>query len=543
MSYKNVRTRVKQDHMHSVNEFATGREEDQTIANTGAVVYKISPEEQFKRFLILGSEGNRYYVSEAQLTAENAKNAMQFIAKNGQRAVEMIVEISDAGRAASNSAALFALAMASAADDVNTRRAALNVLTRVARTGTHLFEFATYAQNFRGWGKALKKAVANWYNDRDVDQLAYQLVKYRQREGWTHRDLLRLSHPRADGVRNSVYGWVVKGMESLSPEQRMEVPDMIAAFETVQSTDNKNIVIDMILDYNLPREALPTQWLNDADVWAAMLPKMPLTATIRNLGKMSNIGLLTGNNLEILEGKFSEEALHKARIHPINVLTALKTYSNGRGLKGRLTWNPDNRVKALMNDVFYRSFDFVEPTNKNFLLALDVSGSMGGIFYGMSSVLTPREISAAMAMTLVRTESNLTVVGFCNSLVDLTNKIHPTMSLETVVKNISGLPFGSTDCSAPMQWASNNKLKFDVFNVWTDNETGTGSYSWNRSARQPADALRNYRSRSGIDSKLIVCATEPVDFSIADPKDPGMLDVAGFDSNVPTIINEFVRGF
>ena len=30
---------------------------------------------------------------------------------------------------------------------------------------------------------------------KDADQLAYQLVKYRQRDGWTDADVLRLAHP------------------------------------------------------------------------------------------------------------------------------------------------------------------------------------------------------------------------------------------------------------------------------------------------------------------------------------------------------------
>lgn len=41
------------------------------------------------------------------------------------------------------------------------------------------------------------------------------------------------------------------------------------------------------------REHIPTDLLNDRSVWAALLVKMPMTAMIRNLGKMSAVGLLT----------------------------------------------------------------------------------------------------------------------------------------------------------------------------------------------------------------------------------------------------------
>ena len=36
-----------------------------------------------------------------------------------------------------------------------------------------------------------------------------------------------------------------------------------------------------------PREAIPTQSLNELEVWDALLQRMPLTALVRNLGKMS----------------------------------------------------------------------------------------------------------------------------------------------------------------------------------------------------------------------------------------------------------------
>jgi 60 kDa SS-A/Ro ribonucleoprotein len=77
-----------------------------------------------------------------------------------------------------------------------TRRAALNALPEVCRIGTHLFHFAGYVEQFRGWGRALRRAVGEWYERRST-KLAYQAVKYRQRDGWTHRDLLRLAHPDA----------------------------------------------------------------------------------------------------------------------------------------------------------------------------------------------------------------------------------------------------------------------------------------------------------------------------------------------------------
>ena len=55
------------------------------------------------------------------------------------------------------------------------------------------------------------------------------------------------------------------------------------------------LLLQLITSYDLPREALPTTLLNSVDVWEALNANMPMTATIRNLGKMTNIGLLKSN--------------------------------------------------------------------------------------------------------------------------------------------------------------------------------------------------------------------------------------------------------
>jgi 60 kDa SS-A/Ro ribonucleoprotein len=113
------------------------------------------------------------------------------------RAVNRIVEISDAGRAPKNDPAIFALALAVTHGDAQAKAHAFANLIRVCRIGTHLFHFAEYVNAMRGWGRGLRNAVGDWYVYRDADDLAHQAVKYQQRDGWSHGDLLRLAHPKA----------------------------------------------------------------------------------------------------------------------------------------------------------------------------------------------------------------------------------------------------------------------------------------------------------------------------------------------------------
>ena len=43
-----------------------------------------------------------------------------------------------------------------------------------------------------------------------------------------------------------------------------------------------------------------------------------------------------------------------------------------------------------------------------------------------------------------------------------------------------------------------------------------------------------------VGSLLIVCAMTSNGFTLVDPDDPGMLDMAGFDSAAPEVIRNFV---
>ena len=154
---------------------------------------------RFDRFLILGAEGGTYYITERDLVKQSHDAVVRCIKQDGVRAVNRIVEISDAGRAPKNDPAIFALALVATHGHAEGKALAFQNLNKVCRIGTHLFHFAEYVNALRGWGRGLRNAVGRWYVSREADDLARQAVKYQQRDGWSHSDLLRLAHPKAPG--------------------------------------------------------------------------------------------------------------------------------------------------------------------------------------------------------------------------------------------------------------------------------------------------------------------------------------------------------
>src|SRR3954470_23607064 len=530
------------------------------VANSaGGHAWTVDVWTRLHRFLILGSEGGSYYASEWNLTRENTRAVEQAVREDGARAVEEIVRVSREGRAPKNDPALYALALAAGAGDEATRKVALEALPQVARTGTHLFQFAAFVEGFRGWGRSLRRAVGRWDAAQPVETVAYQAVKYRRRGGMTHRDLLRLSHPSArvgggnptlavSDEHARLFEWIVRGGETDG------LPPRVEGFARAQTVSTPREAAALVREYGLPREALQPEHLTSPEVWEALLEDMPMTALIRNLATMTRVGVLapgSDGTAKAVAQLGDAERIRKARVHPIGVLAALRTYASGRGARGRGEWNPVREIVDALDAAFYAAFGNVEPAGTRLLLALDVSGSMTGGHVAGVPGLTPRDASAALALVTAATESRYEVVGFfagkggfkklgrqvwsgyTDGLTPL--PISPRQRLDDAVKTVSDLPFGGTDCALPMLYAQAHKREIDTFVIYTDSETWAGDI-------HPAQALRDYRHASGIEARLVVVGMVSNGFSIADPSDPGMLDVVGFDTATPQLISDFARG-
>lgn len=520
--------------------------------------FRLDPLAQLRRFLVLGVAGGTYYASARELALENAQVVRDALEADAHAVVDAVVDVSESGRAPRPQPALFVLAMACSYADVVTRRVAFAVLPRVARTPTHLFTFLNYLRSMRGWSKQVNRGVGGWYLSKDLEHLAYQLVKYRQREGWTNRDVLRLAHPdpRLDAARDVLFAWTVgratdlgvgTGQELLPADDPLRV---VEGYERVRRETDPRRAAGLVRDYRLPWEALPDQVINTVPVWEALLEVgVPATALLRQLPRLTRLGLLSPTGAwtpRVVNQLQDVRRLRAGRVHPLQVLVAQRTYASGRSDRGSSTWTPSRPVVDALDAAFYAAFGAVAPTGRRLMLALDVSGSMAQSRIA-GTPLSPREASAALALVTAAVEPAYHLVGFTGTgpqhhvwsyrstpaLEPLT--LSPRQRLDDAVRYVNGLPFGPTDCALPMLYALEHDLEVDTFVLYTDNESWAGQV-------HPHEALRRYRERTGIPARLVVVGMTATSFTVADPADAGSLNVVGFDTSTPQLISNFARG-
>jgi 60 kDa SS-A/Ro ribonucleoprotein len=515
----------------------------------GGYAFQIDCWDRLLRFLILGHEGGIYYATQSELSFETVDCIDECLAKDVQRTIDTIVDVNVNNRAPKVDPAIFALAyvIVQTKNNEASRVAALDAIPKICRIGTFLFQLVdnlSALNNGRPLGnRSIRRAVGNWY-DRDPQKLARQVTKYAQRNGWSHRDILRLTHFKSDDVAvNNVLRYVTQHDKWLETADAGPSDEFLAAVD--EAKDEKTTtarVVDLIGDYGLVREHLNTGQLNNVSVWDALLDNMPLNAMIRNLGKMSSIGLtkpLSNGSKRVVAALGDTDALKSQRVHPVAMLIAYLVYYRGRGLQGSLSWSPDHTILNALDGAFYAAFDAVEPTGKNFLLGVDVSGSMASqIFAGtdkrtgrsLPGVLSCAQAAAVMAMLVARTEPNAYILGFSSYFVDL--GITALDTFESACNKVQLWNFGSTNIGVAIEHAIYNELDVDAFCIFSDMELNHGGH--------PTEHLRKYRQRFNPDAKMAAFGLAQTDISVVDPSDPGQAGFVGFDTSVPQLLANFV---
>lgn len=505
--------------------------------DAGGYSYGVDKWTQLRRFLILGSAAGSYYTGAEAMTLEAANAVIECLKESVTKTVDEIVRISYDGRAAKNSPAIFALAIAASPKYTGGLSwYALSKLSEVCRTSTHLFEFVEYVQQFRGWGRALRTAVANWYLSKDIDSLQYQLVKYQQRNGWSHKNIFQLAHPvPLSREVSEIFHWVTNPD---TPEMDVSSYPLLQAFEWAKGALQADEIVPLIAEHDLPWEAVPTQWLKNPDVRMALLRKMPLTAMIRQLGIYSALGLTSmkseGEQL-ITDALSNTDALRKARVHPFQMLLALQTYSQGRGQRGDNTWQVNPRIAQALETAFYKAFSNVESSGKRILLAIDISGSMGSSTITELSSMRASYAAAAQALVMVSTEDYVDVVAF--DTVASPRLVNKHSSINEVMNQF--VPHGGTDCGAPIDWAmkqfrASEQNIYDAFVIFTDAQTWAGQSN-------PYARFKEYQQNVNAGAKLATVAMVANRFGLSPAaSDASVLDCIGFDTNTPQLISAFL---
>ena len=411
--------------------------------------------------------------------------------------IETIRQVSMEGRAAKQESTLLALATAIVfARTPADKTEALNAIKDCVRILTHMYMLIGYIKIFSkaghplltassssstptvvvgsGIGRGIRRVFGEYFYSRTGVEIANLMTKYQNREGWNIKDVLKLIHidpkrMKDDGGRLAIEH-VFKTKEEFAPILAAAPPTAeptktllnaikeihtiaerplkpatnpsLAGLSNYQYAEELNRIVHLINTVGLCREQLPSQLFKYRKVWEALLLSkgangkgkgMPLTALIRNLGKLTTaeIGIIAPFSTIALQSltptvkhicdRITDAAdIKRTRLHPYTILVAMMTYKKGHGDKGGLTWSPNTHIIEALDKAFKLAFQNITPTGKRIKIALDVSGSMSSAYCTGSPVVSCAVGSVAMMMMTLYVENQHRLkLATANSAPDL----------------------------------------------------------------------------------------------------------------------------
>ena len=516
-----------------------GRESEMIQGKSGGYMFDAGIWAMLRRCLILGTASDQYYSNKMELTGSFVNILKEAIALDPKRVADEILYASD-GHAVNNHAPIFALVLLSMGSSKEAKQAFRDIFNKVIRTGSHFHEWMFYTKQLRGIGRTIREVGTAWLTRTDVSWLVYQMLKYPQRNDFSFRDELRLLKPAGKDLspeHNFLYGYVTGKMKmEVVADPGLLLPGyptaMLNWYEWLKANPSEGV--RAVKEGKLTHEMVAPICHMSKDVWQVLFEQMPIGALLRNLASLTEIGVLTFDNVKNLdrveEVLTNKEYLKRGRIHPVDVLKALKTYESCGALgKSKKTWQKIDRIVDILEKATELAFETLEPTNKVFLHAIDVSGSMSWDSSTCGIGLKACEVAAVMALATAKAEKNYIIRGFSDTFRDLGITAKDTFS--SACRKTRNHNHGGTNASVAYQWAIDNKVKVDVFCFWTDGESWAG-YS------HPSQVLAKYRKAINPNAKAVYVTVASNRITLVDPKDPMSFDFGGFDPSIPKAIQE-----
>lgn len=355
---------------------------------------------------------------------------------------------------------------------------------RVVLTGNDLVDFIELTKTVRGFGRAVKSAMGEWVRKNATP---YYAQKYRRQIA----DAIRIARCRGE---DPIYAYIlnaysdVKGNSSEKlAKAYADYPELAAhrdfaeAIESGDTAKAAKILGENRLDVNSL-----TAWYGkfDKPLWAAVASQSPVMRFVKYLAKFLREGVVTET---LLKEKINIASLRKAKVFPFRLYTAYAALRRELNVA-----EPDAKTAldylAGVLDSYATSFDWSEFAGKRWVIAPDVSGSMGAAI-GSSSVLTYASVSAMFVGFFMKGIGDVKVLPWDTEVNPY--GVPRADSVTTHIGAIMNMVGGGTYMEASVEYMLKNGIETDYAVFLTDTEEyGRGWLaSWRRYHARHPDAV------------------------------------------------------
>lgn len=481
-----------------------------TVNGAGAPAYEMTARHQLAQYAATGCLHATFYANaEAQLSAVTGLCSQldpAFIARTA-------VYFRERGHMKDMPALLTAiLANARAAELAPT-------FGRVVNNGKMLRNFVQIlrsgAVGRRSLGSRPKKLVQAWLNQATEAQLLSAAVG----NSPSLADVVRMVHPKpAEAWREAFFAWLIG-----KPVELASLPPMTRAFEAYKR------------DRTQPLPDVPFQMLTalelGAQEWAQLALQGSWQMVRMNLNTFARHGVfaLEGMTGLIADKLRSPALIAKAGVFPYQLLAAHQAAS------------PDvpKEVRDALHDALELALGNVPVVMGKVVVCPDISGSMSSPVSGArgtaSSAIRCIDVAALVASAMLRKNPETLVLPFEVNVVPCA--LSPADKVLDNAAKLAARPGGGTNCSAPLAWLNQRKVRAELVVFVSDNE------SWVDARRGASAMMAEWEifKRRNPGARLVCIDCVPNASTQACERDD-VLNVGGFSDDVFKIVAAFAQG-
>ncbi|GFQ89684.1 hypothetical protein TNCT_134561 [Trichonephila clavata] len=502
---------------------------------------------QLRRFLYLGDELNLLIKSVKYPFCPEKTQLLKDLDESNL-GIEALTEVARAHRNGNYlgfETLIHALVILGHSPNCSTKSKALKTACEICTSASMMLTFAHFYKDIskpgKGWGRAHRKFLIKWYNEKEAKDLAVEVTKTKSCHNWTHKDVLCMAHVKAEHSGNAaVLKYLVKGLEvadkeyGSDPEAAPILNYLKGVYELCHTTDPETAA-RLIEVHNLCLEHIPSKLLKWNEVALCIIPRLPLPNLLELLPQFDKVGLLKPDSPHlnaVLERLTSKDILENPPVGPLESFVAIRKLESEHKLMS-------DRISPVLEDALKNlhqaSFKTVFSAEKRYLIALDINLAMIHGKCAGCNVLRPSHVSYIILMALLRAEfSNVDIVVFSTGdLVPV--DINHEMSQIDITELLSDIPAGQVFLAAPLNWALKKKKRFDTFLVFSDCLSMI-------IVEQLELVFAEYKSTMHLPNARYVLSTLCDRSSTFPFEDPYFLHLVGYNNKLLKIIQDYTSG-
>lgn len=462
-----------------------------------------------------------------------------------------------------------------------------------------------YTKSKNSFKPRILNCVKKFYEDetKSIDLMLYFLLKNNSanRGKINHAHLIRLSHPKFEGRAGELMNAVITYVLHQNKAFEKQVDKFVKKYLVIMGLENIVIsIIFMIADlktliaqrdgdieklleywreygkrvgedifdiklfkyhesgeeyvnqetlaYRLTIHDIHESFLYVNKVWHEIIEDIPYLVLLEKLSflfKLRHDHALNITHDNGLVQKITKVISNRGRLlsskaHPVILIIH---YYRLKKILGKLRPVQKHRNHTLIIDALYRTFNdclkcpkFKEKhaTHKRYCFAVDVTVAMFSEICQDDTTIQPIDAALAMLMCYYHYEEFFNVFFFTPDFKNLNVLFTDNLTMIELKQEVQKMQAIRTDCYLPVKVSEELKLDVDLFIILSADHSFA--------SRHHKGVLQEYRERMHRPfTKMIVCTMATRDFNFADPNDPFMFDVCGFDENVPRYVAKIAK--